>query len=98
MPMRHRLGPICVLGIPSFALAIVCCLGAATDGNMCLIEKAIVHHMQPAGVVNPPEIDRIAIESGYAIALWTGGEAGGLVELGVPKATAQKLVQDLGMN
>jgi hypothetical protein len=64
-------------------LLVLSCIGAApgTDGNMCAIEKAVIHHMRPAGVINPPIITRIAIEDEYAVALWVEGYAGGTAVL-----------------
>ncbi len=71
------------LRIYGLGLVIFSCIGAAaaTDGNMCAIEKAVIHNMQPAGVKNPPNINRVAIEGGYAVASWIDGEAGGIAVL-----------------
>jgi len=96
---------------------------ANADLDACEISKAVIHNLQPSTISNPPpEIDRLAIESDYAIALWRNGVAGGvavlrkgesgwtilangggsmnaqgLVDAGVPKATASRLIKDIGI-
>lgn len=67
----------------TLVLVLLSCVGAApiADGTMCAIEKAVVHHMRPAGVSNPPAIVHAAVEDGYAVAVWTEGEAGGTAVL-----------------
>lgn len=64
-------------------LLVASCIGAAPPygRNMCEIEKAVIHHMQPGGVRIQPDIHHVAIEDGYAIAAWTAGEAGGIAVL-----------------
>jgi uncharacterized protein YecT (DUF1311 family) len=74
---QHALGTYPLIVIALF------CIGAApaSDGNMCAIEKAVIHNMQPGGVKIPPTINHIAIEDGYALAGWINGYAGGVAVL-----------------
>jgi len=70
---------ICLVGL------ILVVFTAVADGanDMCAIEAAVIHHMQPSGVSksNPPRISRVAIEGEYSVAVWTLGEAGGVAVL-----------------
>jgi len=65
------------------AFMLVSLLGASTgEGDMCAVESAVVHHMRPAGVTKSrPIIREIAVEDGYAVALWLDGYAGGTATL-----------------
>lgn len=64
-------------------MGLISLLGASIgEGDMCAVESAVVHHMQPAGVTtNRPIIREIAVEEGYAVALWVDGYAGGTATL-----------------
>ena len=71
--------PISLVGL--IAMGFSAAASGASD--MCAIEAAVVHYMQPGGVIKsgPPHVNRVAIEDNYSVALWTLGPAGGVAVL-----------------